>query len=214
MGAPRRKNLIVSRRRTDDDGEEGESPVGQDDLSSLGSATSEPDVDADADAEGSDGSGAVTSKKGGLKKRNGYDSTREQNGKTPEQKSPPKSTNFSSKMTDTEAMMNGLRIADEQNEGEAIAFDEIVQPTSDERPQAPETAETSMGKAESLADRRRREHEEYKKKRDEDPTFIPNRGGFFMHDQRSAAVGHNGFRPAGRGRGRGRGTLGVPPAFK
>ena len=51
----------------------------------------------------------------------------------------------------------------------------------------------------------RREHEEYKRKRDGDPAFVPNRGGFFMHDHRSVAAGQNGFRPFGRGRGRVRG---------
>ena len=51
-------------------------------------------------------------------------------------------------------------------------------------------------------ERRRREHEEYKKKRDADPAFVPNRGAFFMHDHRHAGPAANGFRPFGRGRGR------------
>jgi hypothetical protein len=64
-------------------------------------------------------------------------------------------------------------------------------------------------RTETLAERRRREHEEYKKKRDSDPAFIPNRGAFFMHDHRHAP-GPNGFRPAGRGRGRGGAPIGGP----
>lgn len=47
--------------------------------------------------------------------------------------------------------------------------------------------------------RRRREHEAYKKQRDADPAFVPNRGRFFMHDHRHGRGGSNGFRPFGRG---------------
>jgi hypothetical protein len=61
-------------------------------------------------------------------------------------------------------------------------------------------------------ERRRREHEEYKKKRDQDPAFVPNRGAFFMHDHRHAGPAANGFRPFGRGRGRGRAGIGGPYA--
>ncbi|KAI3538191.1 hypothetical protein CABS01_01844 [Colletotrichum abscissum] len=57
--------------------------------------------------------------------------------------------------------------------------------------------------AEPVNERRRREHEEYKRRRDEDPAFVPNRGAFFMHDHRHAGPSANGFRPFGRGRGRG-----------
>ncbi|KAK2681166.1 Btz domain [Fusarium oxysporum f. sp. vasinfectum] len=61
------------------------------------------------------------------------------------------------------------------------------------------------------ANRRRQEHEDYKRKRDEDPAFVPNRGAFFMHDHRHAGPAANGFRPFGRGRGRGgRGGIGGP----
>ncbi|TGZ78842.1 hypothetical protein EX30DRAFT_383336 [Ascodesmis nigricans] len=57
-------------------------------------------------------------------------------------------------------------------------------------------------------ERRRREHEEYKKRRAEDPAFVPNRGRFFMHDHREGS-GSNGFRPFGPG-GRGRGFAREP----
>ncbi|KAF3909889.1 hypothetical protein ABW21_db0208108 [Orbilia brochopaga] len=51
-------------------------------------------------------------------------------------------------------------------------------------------------------ERKRREAEEYRKKRESDPSFVPNRGTFFMHDQRSTSGGGSGFRGFGRGRGR------------
>lgn len=56
-----------------------------------------------------------------------------------------------------------------------------------------------------LADRRRVMDQEYKKKRDSDPTFIPNRGNFFMHDARSNSHHHRGQGGVHAGRGRGRG---------
>lgn len=104
---------------------------------------------------------------------------------------------------DTEMMMNGLNISDKAGDDEAIDFETgnvVVDSQASGTPSAP---------PETFAERKRREHEEYKKKRDSDPAFIPNRGSFFMHDQRSIQ-GQNGFRGYGRGRGRGRGGIGGP----
>ncbi|XWW95861.1 hypothetical protein V2A60_003829 [Cordyceps javanica] len=52
--------------------------------------------------------------------------------------------------------------------------------------------------------RRGNENDEYKRRRDQDPSFVPNRGAFIMHDSRHVP-GHlnNAFRPFNRGRGRG-----------
>jgi hypothetical protein len=67
-------------------------------------------------------------------------------------------------------------------------------------------------RGETVADRRRREHDDYKKKRDTDPTFIPNRGNFFMHDARTSD--QRGFSSYGRGRGgRGRGIPQTPSRY-
>lgn len=69
-------------------------------------------------------------------------------------------------------------------------------------------SQISVDHAEAPHERKRREHEEYRKKRDQDPAFVPNRGAFFMHDHRHAGPAANGFRPFGRGRGRGRAGFG------
>ena len=206
MGAPRRRNLIASRRRIDDDGEEeGSHVTGQeDDLSSIGSAPSEADVDADADGEGTDGSDAAHAQKPSSKKKNGYNSITQSNGKTPEQASAAQPTTFATNLTDTEAMMNGMQISDNANESEAINFDETIPVAAEAEARDTNIEVPALERTESLAERRKREHDEYKKKRDEDPAFVPNRGGFFMHDQRTAG-GQNGFRLAGRGRSKGRG---------
>ena len=96
---------------------------------------------------------------------------------------------------------------------EAVEFEKATGPmvvTSDPQPAG---AHGGLRRQENFADRRRREHEEYKKKRDADPAFIPTRGSFFMHDQRSAS-GQNGFRqygPRGGARGvRATGPIGGP----
>ena len=104
-------------------------------------------------------------------------------------------------------MINGLKGTDQGADEESVDF-ETVSPAV----QAPPSS-AHVGRQETFAERRRREHEEYKKKRDADPAFIPNRGAFFMHDQRTAP-GQNGFRPmlrGGRG-GRGRGPVAGPYA--
>ncbi|KAI5208242.1 hypothetical protein E4T39_01587 [Aureobasidium subglaciale] len=68
-------------------------------------------------------------------------------------------------------------------------------------------------RGETVADRRRREHDDYRKKRDTDPTFIPNRGNFFMHDARTSD--QRGFGSYGRGRGgRGRGIPQAPSRYE
>lgn len=212
MGAPRRKNLIASRRRVDDEGEEEGSVVagGEDDSLSEGSAIS--DADDDADAEGSDTSDVNTpERRSNAPKADTNGHPRAANGTVDQAVLPTKKPSGTAAMTDTEAMMNGLNITGDVDAAEGVEFDEMTeQPQISDRQDNPARNQEPAGRSETLADRRRREHEEYKKKRDADPAFVPNRGGFFMHDHRSAAPGQNGFRPFGRGRGRGRGGLGGP----
>ncbi len=82
------------------------------------------------------------------------------------------------------------------------------------QPQPPVVSSSSAQpqRRETAYERQRREHDLYKQRRDEDPSFVPNRGAFFMHDHRGAGPAANGFRPFGRpGRGgRGRGGFGGP----
>ena len=210
MGAPRRKNLIRSRRRVADDGEEEEEEGSvaagvEDDSLSEGSAIS--DADEDADAEGSDGDDVVSTKENpkAAPIANGHKGKSDGSGLQMSTTSTKPS--FTAQMADTEVMMNGFRVSGEEDEG--VAFEDIggsseVQPSNEVAHGSPETSNAdTLG--DTLGERRRREHEEYRKKRDADPAFVPNRGGFFMHDHRSAAPGQNGFRPFLRGRGRGRG---------
>lgn len=216
MGAPRQKNLIKSRRRIEDDGEEEEGSVAagvEEDSLSEGSAIS--DADDDADAEGSDGSDTspprTNSKVDAV--ANGH---RERlSNAAPPSRSAPSESPLATTVNDTEAMMNGLKVSGEVDV-EGTNFEDLGKQLEGE----PQQGVAHQGPAEvltadSVGERRRREHEEYKKKRDADPAFVPNRGVFFMHDHRSAAPGQNGFRPFGRGRGRGRGPMAGPyPSFR
>ena len=216
MGAPRQKNLIKSRRRVEDDGEEEEGSVAagvDEDSMSEGSALS--DADDDADAEGSDGSDMspprVDSKADAV--ANGHQERLSDI--APQSRSAPPRSPLAATMNDTEAMMNGLKVSS-QVEDEGTNFEDLgKQPEGESQQGVAHDGPAEAFTSDSVGERRRREHEEYKKKRDADPAFVPNRGVFFMHDHRSAAPGQNGFRPFGRGRGRGRGPTGGPyPSFR
>lgn len=211
MGAPRRKNIIVSRRRIDDEGEEEDGSLVaavDDDSLSEGSAIS--DVDDDADAEGSEASDTESTDRRLAKPKsatNGHSEGPKDAARQPTV--PSKKPSVSTNMHDTEAMMNGLKISADMDEGEEIQFDEMIEQHPEEMLQEESIHDpVEVAPLDNLGEKRRREHEEYRKKRDADPAFVPNRGGFFMHDQRSTAPGQNGVRPFGRGRGRGRGAIG------
>ncbi len=215
MVAHRRKDLVVSRRRVEDEGEEEGSVAAEldDDSLSEGSGLSDEE-DEYGDADGSDISGDSPASPRMSEKpsvgANGHSKTL--NG-VQDQK-PSHSTAVTSEpvtraMTDTQAMMNGLNISEQSENVEEIQFDEMTEDTSASAKARPQP--TVMGtKNETAFEKRKREHDEYRKQRDTDPAFVPNRGGFFMHDHRHAGPGQNGFKPFGRGRGRGRGAVGGP----
>lgn len=133
--------------------------------------------------------------------------------------------------TETDLMLNGLSISDKNARVEELEFDDVEGAQAAPETATPETVTRASApvvvssasldaQGQQPVERRRREHEEYRKKRDEDPAFVPNRGAFFMHDHRHHGPAANGFRPYSRGgaaRGRGRGGLGgglfVPPQY-
>nr|OQO25735.1 hypothetical protein B0A51_10199 [Rachicladosporium sp. CCFEE 5018] len=108
---------------------------------------------------------------------------------------------------DTEGMMRGLSV--DETPDEVLDFEDVgdsVSVAAEKRAQ-PVQAPSGNIRIDRPIDRQRREHEEYRRKRDADPAFIPNRGNFFMHDTRGSpttrgpAPERGGF--TGRGRGRG-----------
>lgn len=206
MVAPRRKNLITSRRGVDDEGEEedGSMVAGvEDDSLSEGSIIS--DADDDADAEGSDASDRESIERRSVKAKtlaNGHAAGTRTSPQKPIATS--QKASFSATMDDTAAMMNGLKFSGDVDEGEEMDFNDMGKQAPESPAVALEQVRVESVSLDTLGEKRRREHEEYRKKRDADPAFVPNRGGFFMHDHRSSAPGQNGFRPFGRGRGRGK----------
>jgi len=214
MAVSGRKQLIQRRRRIEDEGEEEEGSVTaglEDDSLSEGSAIS--DADDDADGEGSDGSETAPSELKDSKQRNGmiapsHTPLKSRQGGLASSSVKP---SFPTKMSDTQAMMNGLKFSGEVDEGEEVDFEDMGKASEAvSQPHEPTQDLDEEAPVNIVGEHRRREHDEYRKKRDADPAFVPNRGGFFMHDHRSAAPGQNGFRPFGRGRGRGRGTATGP----
>ena len=203
-----------SRRRIDDDGEEEEegSVIAGAEDDSLSEASMLSDADDDADAEGSDGSetGLLERRDAKPKAASSLRSPAAQKRKQGNATSPAKPS-LNNLMADTEMMMNGLRFSGDVDEGEEVNFEDMAhEAKAPPEHISPSKDPSSIVPATTFGERRRREHEEYKKKRDADPAFVPNRGGFFMHDHRSA-LGQNGFKPYGRGRGRGRGDVPGPP---
>lgn len=115
--------------------------------------------------------------------------------------------------SDMDMMLNGLKISDQDGSIAEVHYEDLQDDTGLQPSPAIVDSTAQMDRPqEQPFERRRREHEEYKKKRDADPAFVPNRGAFFMHDHRHAGPAANGFRPFGRGRGRGRPGIGGPYA--
>lgn len=188
MAPARRHRIGASRRRREDEGEDEGSTVGHvdedDDSMSDGSLPSHLGDDDDADGEGSDVSEDESSAtQHGSTTKNGH--ARASRGAkgvdSGEKLDVPFKPTLTATVSDTEAMMNGLKISAGQ-EVEEIEFDSMGKEDKIGRtPSAPPTE----SRRETFADRKRREHEEYIKARDENPAFVPTRGGFFLHDKRS-----------------------------
>ncbi|KAF1969528.1 hypothetical protein BU23DRAFT_476742 [Bimuria novae-zelandiae CBS 107.79] len=207
-GIRKRQPGLARRRRLDDEENRSVATEGAEDSQSDISVPS--DVDEDADADNSDlsevdSSASLTEGKAKRKANGSRDAKRRAEVTSRRVPSPPiarSDANFTA-TKDTEIMLNGLTIADRRGDDEMMDF------KTGQAVGAPAPAVAAPDRSETFAERKRREHEEYKKKRDSDPAFIPNRGAFFMHDQRSAHA-QNGFRQfGGRGGMRG-GGIGGP----
>ncbi|KAH6633008.1 CASC3/Barentsz eIF4AIII binding-domain-containing protein [Boeremia exigua] len=188
MAPARKRTTNMARRRLDDEDEtKSVATDGADDSQSDGSAPSLAEGDADADnSDLSDADSAIAPAEGQPRRK-------------------PHRARRSKPAAPVSARARSPPVARSDAAyaaPDAASVEELDFETAPAEPAPP------VARPETLGDRRRREHDEYKKKRDSDPAFIPNRGAFFMHDSRSAP-GQNGFRPVGA-RGRGRGAIGGP----
>ncbi|KAF2706434.1 hypothetical protein K504DRAFT_386509 [Pleomassaria siparia CBS 279.74] len=207
MAAIRKRTNIGRRRRLDDEGDDMSvaTEVADDSQSDISIPS---DVDENADADNSDLSDVDSSPSltGAKSKRKGnapQDAKSRPQIATRRIPSPPiaRSDAVFTVSRDTDMMINGLKISDKAADDELVDL-ETGPPAVELVP----SAGVAPNRQETFAERKRREHEEYKKKRDADPAFIPNRGAFFMHDQRNQHGQNGGFRQFSvRGSARGRG---------
>jgi hypothetical protein len=198
MAVRRRQNPLRERRRTKEEGDVDAASVESNDSLSETSLPSDVDEDADADySELSDTDGPRVAR--GEARRGKPRQRRAGSEGPPVRRSPALGTSKTfDATTDTEMMMNGLKISDESENPEAMDFE--ASHRDDGTVSNPEDKTSS--KKETFAEKKRRDHDEYRKKLESDPAFIPTRGAFFMHDQRNSGAG-TACRGFGRGRGRG-----------
>lgn len=104
---------------------------------------------------------------------------------------------------DPQPMLNGLKITKKTDQTKELKFEEPGNESTALTTASLEGGLQGSTRQESFAERNRRDHQEYLKQRDADPAFVPNRGGFFLHDNRTLAPGLSNPRYPNRGRGRG-----------
>ncbi|KAK5663051.1 hypothetical protein OQA88_6467 [Cercophora sp. LCS_1] len=210
----RRRKIIGHRRRVEDEAEEEGGPdaldLDDDSLTDGSIASDEHDQADDSDTSNVDEMSPTTpnahksvgngsAKPGFRGKGDGLTASK------------PSATQMETAMADNEIMLNRLSLADKDETATEINFEDVQQNGARKDAAPIVVSSESISKDQRTQDLKRREHEEYRRKRDQDPTFVPNRGGFFLHDHRHAGPSANGFRPFPRGaRGRGRGGFGGP----
>lgn len=236
MAAPRRRKMVAHRRRVEDeDGEEGgpdQFDLDDDSLTEGSLASDDHDPADDSDTSNIDEASPTTPaiKKTNARARNGHgngsakvaDKSKAPGGPAPEPSAEAAKPSQVTTTSDTDFMLNGLAISDAPEPVKELDFEDLDAPQSPSKSSGPLVVSSSAAMDQLQQgvpqERRRREHDEYRRKRDEDPAFVPNRGAFFMHDHRHAGPSANGFRPFGRGgrggRGRGAGIGGPFAPFR
>ncbi|PGH10934.1 hypothetical protein AJ79_05180 [Helicocarpus griseus UAMH5409] len=197
--APHQRSRIASRRRREDEGDDDGSMDGDLEDDSLSEGTLSAHEDDDVDDDGSDLSendrrdiettnGRVPAAAGGSKANEGL--------KRRAKSASPTKQLFGTRVSETEAMLNGLNLADGAAAVEEIHFDDMKEDLDNAAVATPKSANDKGQKRETFAEKKRREHEEYIRQRDSNPAFVPTRGGFFLHDKRNTDSPPNGYRPS------------------
>lgn len=207
-GPPRRRKVIGQRRRVgdepDDEGVPETLDLDDDSITDGSLATDDHDLGDDSDTsnidEASPTSPSARKSANGALKHPARAGTR--------------AHADDKAVSDTEVMLHGLSIDDQSPPIQEMHFDDVsaAEPADSSNPPVVVSSASVSQDGDAPRDRQRQEHDDYKRRRDEDPSFVPNRGAFFMHDHRHPGPSGNGFRPygkAGRG-GRGRPGIGGP----
>jgi CASC3/Barentsz eIF4AIII binding len=185
--APARRHIGASRRkRREDEGEDESSLAGEveDDSLSEGSADSRQDEE-DADAEGSESEDDTTTTAEAEKVNGGQVNGRELDQPQRRSSASPGNPGLKATVSDTEAMLNGLKISggEEDRSGE-------LEEEREEQPGRTPSAPPTEPKREPLAARKRREQEKFAREREQNPALVPTRGSFFLHDKRTNEAGN------------------------
>ena len=193
MSSRPRKRAVPLRRRTDDEGDEEHSPKAEFEDDSLSDISALSNEDEDAVGEISDASGEANDPQPALMVADAPPST---------VKSPiaPDEKIFKS-TADMEAMMNGVKESAPGEETQEIRFDSM----NAEHATALDThsADEKIGQQVETSADQPKTHQDYIRQRDSNPAFVPNRGGFFLHDDRTAPHGNQNFRGTNRTRAAG-----------
>lgn len=115
-----------------------------------------------------------------------------------------KASNSRKSPADATARMDALSLEEKQP---SQATDQSSKPSTFKSPAAPVVVSSSSAAKNppnQQTDHHRQNEEGVDDSREQDPSFVPNRGSFFMHDQRNIDHHPGGYRPYGGG-GRGRG---------
>lgn len=225
MAARRRRNLLSSRRRAEDDGEE-DAQRAPDATSDSGS-----DISMLSDAEGDAGmsvsdmsdtetvsrpNATVDAQKGAGGSVSQSVNEKDSTGQTAAPAT--LSTSAFTATADTNAMMHGLKLSGDAGTGGAVEFEEhdkveaVDSAKAQDVPPAQPATITKRGGVGRGAARDSEDAGTAAAAGPSNPAFVPNRGGFFMHDQRNEQY-RGGF--GGRGRGRGRvGPLNGSASFR
>lgn len=208
---PARRRLVPRRRRADEGEEEG-SVVGDFEDDSLSEVSAVSVNEEDGDAEASDASLEDERTNAPAAEGQAPNSPSKQavvaNVASSPATGPVQPVPAFTISTDNDAMLNGLTWPKPEERLEELHYDgagiEEAEPkTSQGRTAEPQSNVPKAPRKETLAERSRREHQEYIRQRDSNPAFVPNRGGFFLHDDRSSTTSTFSGRPFQRGRGRG-----------
>jgi hypothetical protein len=204
MPAAGRKDLLARRRRRPDEGEDEESVAGDfDDSMSEGSSVSNGDEEAEVEGSGSSDDEHGRAKNTSAKGRGVTESALQEIAIAPPKEAASTVKGAFTTTAETHAMLHGISRDQRPEETEEIHFDDLstvggsATDTDVAIPQAP--------RHETPAERSLREHQEYIRQRNADPAFVPNRGKFFLHDDRNSSSNGATARPFVLGRGRGHG---------
>lgn len=157
--------------------------IGDDSLSEGSADSHQEDEDADGEVSEESEDEVSTLDKAGKVNSRGVDKSTRSSSVSPGKRE------LKTTVSDTEAMLNGLKISDGAGDAAEVQFDDLEEQQEANPGRTPSAPPTEPNRN-NLASRKRRENDKYVKEREQNPAFVPTRGSFFLHDKRSTDNGH------------------------